>query len=76
MNEEIFGPILPLAKYHNDNELFTILKVNRYPLALYLFSNDEQLNQKITHEIESGAVGINNCLYHFINHNLPFGGIM
>jgi aldehyde dehydrogenase (NAD+) len=76
MREEIFGPILPLVKYHNDNELFKILKANRYPLALYLFSNNKQLNQKISHEVESGAVGINNCLYHFINHNLPFGGIM
>ena len=76
MNEEIFGPILPLIKYHTDEELFNILKSNRYPLALYLFSNDKQLDRKISHEVESGAVGINNCLYHFINHNLPFGGIM
>ena len=34
------------------------------------------LNRKIGTEIESGAIGINNCLYHFVNHNLPFGGIM
>lgn len=76
MHEEIFGPILPLIKYHNESELFKILKANRYPLALYLFSNDKVLNQKISTEVESGAIGINNCLYHFINHNLPFGGIM
>lgn len=76
MREEIFGPILPLIKYHTDEELFSIVKSNRYPLALYLFSNDKILNQKISTEVESGAIGINNCLYHFINHNLPFGGIM
>lgn len=76
MHEEIFGPILPLVKYHTDEELFKTLRSKRYPLALYLFSSDDVLNRKIGTEIESGAIGINNCLYHFVNHNLPFGGIM
>lgn len=76
MHEEIFGPILPLVKYESYNELIEILNINRYPLALYLFASNQQLMQKITNEVESGAIGINNCLYHFINHNLPFGGVM
>jgi aldehyde dehydrogenase (NAD+) len=76
MHEEIFGPILPLVKYTSYNELIEILNINRYPLAVYLFSNDRKLGEKIIHQVESGAIGINNCLYHFVNHNLPFGGVM
>lgn len=76
MHEEIFGPILPLVKYASYNELIEILNINRYPLAVYLFSNDRKFKEKIIHQLESGAIGINNCLYHFVNHNLPFGGVM
>ena len=76
MHEEIFGPILPLVKYNSYNELIEIVNINRYPLAVYLFSNDSELRGKIIHQVESGATGINNCLYHFVNHNLPFGGVM
>lgn len=76
MQNEIFGPILPIISYDTTDELINIVRRNRYPLAMYIFSNDSKFTGYLVKKIEAGAVGINSCLYHFVNSNLPFGGVM
>jgi aldehyde dehydrogenase (NAD+) len=76
MQQEIFGPILPVIKYNNDKELLAIIRKNRYPLALYIFTTNYKWANSLLKQVESGAAGVNNCLYHFVNLQLPFGGVM
>jgi aldehyde dehydrogenase (NAD+) len=75
MQEEIFGPILPVLCYNSESELFNLAISNEKPLALYIFSNDNQFINRALTNIPSGGAAINSVLVHFGNHNLPFGGI-
>lgn len=75
MQEEIFGPILPIISYENKEELHQ--KMSRYekPLALYLFSEDQKFQKEIIRKYSFGGGCINDTLAHFSNKNLPFGGV-
>lgn len=75
MEDEIFGPILPILTY--DNLADAIQSINRLskPLALYLFTSNPQVEDKILNEISSGGVSINNTITHLANPELPFGGV-
>ncbi|MDY0294857.1 MAG: aldehyde dehydrogenase [Acholeplasmataceae bacterium] len=75
MQEEIFGPILPVLSYHDENELIQLLKTKEKPLALYLFSKKKDLQQKIWNSISFGGGAINDALMHVSNPYLPFGGV-
>lgn len=75
MQEEIFGPILPILEYNDNNELLSIIKRNPDPLALYLFSNDKKNIDYITRNIAFGGGCINDTVIHLANHNIAFGGI-
>jgi aldehyde dehydrogenase (NAD+) len=75
MREEIFGPILPILRYKTESELFSIAKQNEKPLALYIFSKNNQLVNNILEQLPSGGVGINSVIVQLGNHNLPFGGV-
>lgn len=75
MEEEIFGPLLPVLTYKDINEVIDIVRINRYPLALYLFTNDKKIEQFIIDRIEFGGGCINNSLLHILNPKMPFGGI-
>ena len=75
MQEEIFGPILPIIPYDNLSEAVSLIKGLPKPLALYFFSNNRKNAQKITNEISFGGGCINDTLMHFANTHLPFGGI-
>lgn len=75
MKEEIFGPILPILTYKDISEVVDIVRKNRYPLALYLFTEDDSITQFILNTIEFGGGCINHALSHIINPNLPFGGV-
>lgn len=75
MEEEIFGPILPIISYKDIDEVIKIIRKNRYPLALYLFTNDKKLEDFIIGKVEFGGGCINNGLLHLINIKLPFGGV-
>lgn len=75
MKEEIFGPILPILTYTDIEEVVHIIRKNRYPLALYLFTEEDAIKQYILERIEFGGGCINHTLSHIINPNLPFGGI-
>lgn len=75
MNEEIFGPILPIIDYKDISEAFEIVNKNPYPLALYLFTKDKSIERYIIENIQFGGGCINDAISHLINPNLPFGGV-
>ena len=75
MEEEIFGPILPIIKTKNLGEAIEYINNNEKPLALYLFSNKGSEQNKVLKNTSSGGMVINDCVLHHMNPNLPFGGI-
>lgn len=75
MEDEIFGPILPVIEYENLDEIISILYKKPKPLALYFFSKDKYKQEKILKQTSSGGVSINDTMAHIENTNLPFGGV-
>ena len=75
MHEEIFGPLLPIIAYSSTDELYNIIRQNPNPLALYVFSENNQFATKIINDIQFGGGGINIALMHFASHYIPFGGV-
>lgn len=75
MQEEVFGPLLPILSYNNLDELLKLLKSQPAPLALYIFTRNIRRAKKIMQELPSGGGMINEVVMHFINMNAPFGGV-
>lgn len=75
MQEEIFGPVLPVRTYKNIAEVLNIVNSKPKPLALYIFGTDAAERNRIITETSSGAVCVNDCAIHFLHINLPFGGV-
>ncbi len=75
MQEEIFGPILPVLEFDNLDEVTTPLRERPTPLALYLFTNDSARQERLTAAIRSGGVCINDTVIHLAGKDLPFGGL-
>ncbi len=75
MQEEIFGPILPVLEYTNLEEALTIVNEKPKPLALYFFSNNQQNQAKFLQETTSGGACINDTVMHLTIPSLPFGGV-
>nr|WP_315021653.1 aldehyde dehydrogenase family protein [uncultured Aminipila sp.] len=75
MQEEIFGPILPIIKYSDLNIAINKIKELPKPLALYLFTRKNNVQKKLLCDTSSGNVCINDTIMHIANHCLPFGGI-
>lgn len=75
MDEEIFGPILPIVGFDRIDEALAIIQNKPKPLALYIFSNSTEYVTSITQACSSGSVCINDVLLQVSNPNLPFGGI-
>ncbi|MBT8766700.1 coniferyl aldehyde dehydrogenase [Metapseudomonas boanensis] len=75
MQEEIFGPILPIRTYKSLDEVLDYINDRDHPLALYLFSNQRQVQDRIVSMTLSGGVAINDCGLHVAQHDLPFGGV-
>ncbi|TLP81755.1 aldehyde dehydrogenase [Maribacter sp. ACAM166] len=75
MEEEIFGPILPIIEYDDLDNVISQIKTRPKPLACYVFSNDKPTTNKILREISFGGGAVNDALMHFSNNNLPFGGV-
>lgn len=75
MQEEIFGPILPILTYDSIDTVIQKINSNPKPLALYLFSQDKKLQNKILNEVSFGGGCINDCVMQVANVNLPFGGV-
>ncbi len=74
LNNEIFGPLLPLLTYTDIESVIKHINERPNPLALYIFSTRRTHIQRIIRETHSGAVGVNETTVHFFNNNLPFGG--
>ena len=75
MSEEIFGPILPIIPVKDMDAVFDIIRGYEKPLALYLFTTDQALEQKIIANIHFGGGCVNDTVMHLANANMPFGGI-
>jgi aldehyde dehydrogenase (NAD+) len=75
MEEEIFGPILPVFTYHDLEEAISIVNSRPRPLALYLFSVNTSTQERILRETSCGGVTINSTLLHMTPHALPYGGV-
>lgn len=75
MQEEIFGPILPIMTYKNIDEVIEYINDHEKPLACYIFSSDKIVQDKIIQKCSFGGGCINDTIMHVIPHNLPFGGV-
>lgn len=75
MQEEIFGPILPVMAFRHIDEVLAVIRRMGKPLALYVFSRKDAHIEHVLRSTTSGGVTVNNALMHFTNLNLPFGGV-
>lgn len=75
MREEIFGPILPILEFEKIDDVITQIELNPTPLACYIFSNSKKFVNRVINDVSFGGGCINNSLLHFVNSNLPFGGV-
>ncbi|MBW4667158.1 MAG: aldehyde dehydrogenase [Cyanomargarita calcarea GSE-NOS-MK-12-04C] len=75
MQEEIFGPILPVLEYTDISEAIAQINCRSKPLALYLFSNNKNLQERILQETSSGSVCLNDTVLQVGVSSLPFGGV-
>jgi aldehyde dehydrogenase (NAD+) len=74
MQEEIFGPILPILTYESNEEALAIINKNPNPLAFYVFTENKADEQYWLTNVPSGGACVNNATMHITNHDLPFGG--
>jgi len=74
MQQEIFGPVLPILLYDDLNEVINYINDREKPLALYVYSNNKSNIDRIIKYTSSGGVLINDSLVHFFHNELPFGG--
>ena len=75
MSEEIFGPILPVIKYKNIEDIKYYISHHKNPLALYVFSEDEAFSEDIITRFSFGGGCVNDTISHVASNYLPFGGI-
>ena len=75
MQEEIFGPILPIVSFNDIEEAASAIRSRSKPLALYLFSTDKDIRQQVIETIPFGGGCINDTVAHLANLDLPFGGV-
>lgn len=75
MQEEIFGPVLPVIAYEDVNDAIHLVKSRPRPLSCYVFTKDKKLKKKILTEISFGGGAVNDALMHITNSHLPFGGV-
>jgi acyl-CoA reductase-like NAD-dependent aldehyde dehydrogenase len=75
MQEEIFGPILPIVPYETLDEAIEYVNARERPLALYIFDHQRGRLEALLDRTASGGVTINDCLLHVAQDDLPFGGV-
>jgi aldehyde dehydrogenase (NAD+) len=75
MQDEIFGPILPIVDYEDLDKALAFINTMPKPLALYAFSKSDKKLSYIFHHTSSGGAVANDCVLHFIHPELPFGGV-
>ena len=75
MQEEIFGPILPILTFENLNEVIDVIEQKPHPLALYIFSKNKKNIKKITQQCRYGGGCVNDVVVHLATPEMPFGGV-
>jgi aldehyde dehydrogenase (NAD+) len=75
LQEEVFGPILCVFTYSHISEVYQTLHEQPKPLAMYVFSENEEFVEEVLLNTNSGGVTVNNCMTHYSEHRLPFGGV-
>lgn len=75
MQNEIFGPLLPVKTYKTLDEVIGYVNSKDRPLGFYLFTNDKATEERVLRATISGGVTVNNCMLHVAQHDMPFGGI-
>jgi acyl-CoA reductase-like NAD-dependent aldehyde dehydrogenase len=75
MQEEIFGPILPVLEVDGVQEVIDFVSSRPSPLALYVFSEDQSITEQILNSTRSGDAAVNDCALQPLIHELPFGGV-
>jgi len=75
MQEEIFGPILPILTYRDLGEAIAAINQRPKPLALYLFTRDRRVQAQVLEQTTAGSVGINDVILQIVVWDMPFGGV-
>ncbi len=75
MQEEIFGPLLPILEMDDTNDIIKFINARPKPLALYLFTKDHKMVQRFSSSTSSGALCVNDVVIHMPSPDLPFGGV-
>ena len=75
MHEEIFGPVLPIMTYGDITEVPDQIEPRRNPLAMYYFGKDKVEQEYLLSRVQSGGVCINDITLHYVQEDLPFGGV-
>ncbi|MHA6492012.1 coniferyl aldehyde dehydrogenase [Pseudomonas borbori] len=75
MQDEIFGPLLPIVPYERIEDAFAYINQRARPLALYYFGYDKREQNRVLHETHSGGVCLNDTLLHVAQDDMPFGGV-
>ncbi|WP_028596714.1 aldehyde dehydrogenase [Paenibacillus assamensis] len=75
MQDEIFGPILPIMEYSTLEDAIQTIHKQPKPLALYVFTEDKQVEQEVLSRVSFGGGCVNDTISHVVNHHLPFGGV-
>jgi len=75
MQDEIFGPVLPIVPYRGIDQAFAYINQRPRPLALYYFGYNKREQDRLLHETHSGGVCLNDTLLHVAQDDMPFGGI-
>ncbi len=74
MNEEIFGPVLPVLSFTEKEEALQIIRRHPNPLAFYVFTSSRKKENEWLNSVPAGGSCVNNASWHLTNHHLPFGG--
>lgn len=75
MQEEIFGPLLPVVVFTNIDDVIAKINAGPHPLALYIYSTTGENIQRVLQQTASGGACVNHALVHFLHGRLPFGGV-
>ncbi len=75
MNEELFGPILPVVPYDSLEDAIRFVNAGDRPLAMYCFSHDAAERKSLLRRTHAGGVTVNDWGWHVVNHDAPFGGV-
>ncbi|NLA47865.1 MAG: aldehyde dehydrogenase family protein [Bacteroidales bacterium] len=75
MQEEIFGPVLPVIEFENINEVYDIIEKNPKPLAVYIFTRNKKLAREFLVKTRSGTAAVNDTVMQIASPFLPYGGV-